>query len=70
MANQNAAPEDGMTFAELLENQRSIRRYQDCPVSIQVVQEMIHESTLAPSAGNEQPWKFVVVHDQEMIRKL
>ena len=65
-----AAAEEGMTFDELLENRRSIRRYQDRPVSVQVVQEMINESTLAPSAGNEQPWKFVVVHDQEMIRKL
>jgi len=66
----NAAAEDGMTFGELLENRRSIRRYQDRPVSVQVVQEMIYESTLAPSAGNGQPWKFVIVHDQDMLKKL
>jgi len=36
MANENAAAEDGLTFGELLENRRSIRRYQDRPVSVQV----------------------------------
>ena len=64
MANEKAAAEDGMTFDELLETRRSIRRYQDRPVSAQVVQDVIHKSTLAPSAGNGQPWKFVIVHDQ------
>ena len=63
MASENAAVEDGMTFGELLENRRSIRRYQDRPVSVQVVQDMIRESTLAPNAGNEQPWKFGVITD-------
>ena len=70
MANKDTAPEHGLTFGELLENRRSIRRYQDRPVSLKVVQEMIAESTLAPSAGNEQPWKFVVVHDRETIQTL
>jgi len=70
MANEHAAAEHGMTFGELLENRRSIRRYQDRPVSVQVVQELIRESTLAPSAGNEQPWKFVIVHGQDRIEKL
>jgi nitroreductase len=70
MANENAAVEGGMTFGELLENRRSIRRYQNRPVPVQVVREMIHESTLAPSAGNEQPWRFVIVHDREVIEKI
>lgn len=69
MANEHAAAKHGMTFGELLENRRSIRRYQERPVSVQVVQDMIQESTLAPSAGNEQPWKFVVVNDRGWIKK-
>jgi nitroreductase len=59
-----------MTFAELLENRRSIRRYQARPVPVELVQEMIRESTLAPSAGNEQPWTFVIVNDREMIKRI
>ena len=70
MTNELAAAKDRMTFGELLENRRSIRRYQERPVSVHVVQDLIQESTLAPSAGNEQPWKFVVVNDREWIKKL
>ena len=70
MANENAATEDSMTFGELLESRRSIRRYQDRPVSVQVVQETIHKSTLAPSAGNEQPWRFVLLNAKEMIKRI
>jgi nitroreductase len=66
----NAAVEDGMTFDGLLKNRRSIRSYQERPVSVQAIQEMIDESTLAPSAGNEQPWKFVIINDKEMIKTL
>jgi len=66
----NTATEEGMTFYELLENRRSIRSYQDSSVPVEVIREMINESTLAPSAGNEQPWRFVIVNDKEMIKKI
>ncbi|MCI5221351.1 MAG: nitroreductase family protein [Candidatus Electrothrix sp. AR4] len=59
-----------MTFDELLNNRRSVRNYQDKPVAVNVIQEMIKESTLAPNAGNEQPWKFIIVNNREMLRKI
>jgi nitroreductase len=70
MANKDATSDRGLTFGELLEKRRSIRRYQERPVPMQVVQALIRESTLAPSAGNGQPCKFVVVHDRAWIEKL
>jgi hypothetical protein len=61
MANEHAVAENGMTFGELLENRSSIRRYQDRPVSVHVVQEMIHsswaiqkESLLLPRGKNRK----------------
>ena len=59
-----------MTFDELLKNRRSVRNYKDAPVSIEVIQEIIKESTLAPNAGNEQPWKFIIVNDKKMLKKI
>lgn len=59
-----------MTFDELLKNRRSVRKYKDTPVSIEVVREMIEESTLAPNAGNEQPWKFIIINDRETIKRI
>ncbi|MCI5151095.1 MAG: hypothetical protein D3916_17220 [Candidatus Electrothrix sp. MAN1_4] len=56
-----------MTFDELLKNRRSVRKYQDKPVAVDLIREMIKESTLAPNAGNEQPWKFIIVNNREML---
>lgn len=57
-------------FKELLIKRRSVRNYQDKPVSLALVEKMISESTFAPSAGNGQPWKFIVVHDRQMMEKI
>ncbi len=59
-----------MTFDEFIKNRRSVRNFKDQPVSIEVIQEIIKESTFAPNAGNEQPWKFIIVNDKEMLRKI
>lgn len=59
-----------MTFDELLKNRRSVRKYKDTPVSIEVIRKIIKESTLAPNAGNEQPWKFIIVNDKETLERI
>lgn len=59
-----------MTYDELLKYRRSVRKYKDTPVAIEVIQEIIKESMLAPSAGNEQPWKFIIVNNKKMIKKI
>ena len=59
-----------MTFDDLLKNRRSVRKYQDRAVSVEVIKEIISESTFAPSAGNEQPWKFIIINDKEMLKKI
>jgi len=59
-----------MEFAEMLKSRRSIRRYQDKSVSLETIKEMIKESTFAPNAGNEQPWKFIIVNDKKMLKRM
>ena len=59
-----------MKLAELFIQRRSVRNYQDRTVSVEVIREMINESTLAPNAGNEQPWKFVIVNDKESVKRI
>lgn len=45
---------------ESIENRRSIRKYQDAPVSRELLEEVLRAGNLAPSAKNRQPWRFVV----------
>ncbi len=59
-----------MEFAALLKNRRSVRRYKENSVPIEVVEKIIRESTLAPNAGNEQPWKFIIVNNRAMMKKI
>jgi nitroreductase len=59
-----------MTFSEVLLKRRSIRKYLDKPVEIDLLKDIIQESTLAPSAGNEQPWKFIIVQNPQVLRKI
>ncbi len=59
-----------MTCDELLTSRRSVRHYRQDPVPIDLIREMINESVLAPNAGNEQPWKFIIVNNQEMMKQI
>ncbi len=57
-------------YSELIQRRRSIREFEDRKLSLEVIEEIIEESTLAPSSGNGQPWKFIVIEDQNWIKTL
>lgn len=59
-----------MRFDELLEKRRSIRKFLDRNVRIETIYQLINDSILAPSAGNEQPWKFIIVNNHQMIDRI
>ena len=49
---------------------RSIRHYEDKPVEKEKLDRVLGAGRLAPSAGNLQEWKFVVVSDKSTREKL
>lgn len=51
-------------------NRKSIRKYKDIEVSDEVVEELLRAGMQAPSAGNEQPWEFVVLKDREIMKEI
>jgi nitroreductase len=55
---------------EAIKERRSVRAYTDEEVSERDVERLIEAARWAPSAGNIQPWAFVVVKDVETKRKL
>ena len=57
-------------FTNLLKIRRSVRDYEDKEVPLETVREIITESCLAPSSGNGQPWRFIIVNDKATIEKL
>lgn len=59
-----------MDIFEALFNRRSIRQFTSAPVSDEAVQKVIEAAMMAPSAGNAQPWQFVVVTDKDLLNKI
>lgn len=41
-------------------SRRSIRKYKNTPVDKSTIEHLIQYASLAPSAKNRQPWKFVI----------
>ncbi len=46
---------------------RSIRKYTDQPVSEEQIEKVIRAGMAAPSAGNQQPWHFIVIDDRNIL---
>ena len=53
-----------MEVSECIKTRRSIRKYQNTPVPWDLVAKVVDAGRLAPSAGNLQNWKFIVVLDE------
>ena len=49
---------------------RSIRRYTADPVGEEDVKTLLEAAMAAPSAGNRQPWHFIVVTDRQTLDAL
>ncbi len=49
---------------------RSIRKYQDKNVEAEKIEKLLEAAVAAPSAGNEQPWHFIVIKDRERLAHL
>ena len=60
-----------MDVKKAIEERRTIRRFiPDQPVSDEAIMEILEAARLAPSGSNLQPWRFVVVRDEEMRKKI
>jgi nitroreductase len=49
---------------------RSIRRYTGEQVPDDIVAQLLQAAMSAPSAGNEQPWQFVVVRQRAILEAI
>jgi nitroreductase len=57
-------------FADDLARRRSVREFSDRPIPPGVLKEAVRAAATAPSGANVQPWRFVIVTDPEVRRRL
>ena len=56
-----------MNTIEAIRTRRSVRDYTEKDISPELTKELLQAAMSAPSAGNGQPWQFVVVDDRSML---
>ena len=60
----------GKDGLNLIRGRRSVRKFSNAPISEEHVNEILEIGISAPSAGNRQPWRVVVVRTKEMKNRL
>jgi F420 biosynthesis protein FbiB-like protein len=61
---------DDEAFWGLIRGRRSVRRYAVRPVPADLVDKLLEAAHWAPSAHNRQPWRFVLLNDLALRRRL
>ena len=59
-----------MALSDIVKHRRSIRDFLDKPVERDKVMMCLEAARLSPSACNAQPWKFIIVDDPQVKKKV
>jgi nitroreductase len=56
-----------MKTFDAISQRRSVRKYKDKKIPAKIVENILRAGMSAPSAHNEQPWRFIVVENKEKL---
>ena len=56
-----------MEALEAIFTRRSIRSYKPQPIPEELITRVLEAAMNAPSAGNEQPWHFMVINERQLL---
>ena len=59
-------PEETHDLFEIMATTRSMRRLKPDPVPVALIRKILEAGVLAPSGGNMQRWRFIVVRDPKV----
>ncbi|KXA89082.1 hypothetical protein AKJ57_05880 [candidate division MSBL1 archaeon SCGC-AAA259A05] len=60
----------GESVLKVIKNRRTIARFEESPVGEEKVKTILEAGRWAPSWHNRQPWKFLVIKDQEIRERV
>lgn len=71
---KHSIPDFDALFNERLENlfrwRRDVRRFKTDAIPDDQLQRLLERAILAPSVGNSQPWRFVIIDDKTRRQKI
>ena len=59
-----------LTVKEAIEKRRSIRKFKSTPVPDELLGQILEAARLAPSGTNRQPWRFQIIKEGPLKKKL
>lgn len=59
-----------MDFYDVIRTRRSIRSYKPDPMPEEVLNRVLEAVRIAPSGSNRQPWRFIIVRDEELKKRM
>lgn len=62
-------PEQEYLF-DVFKNRRSVRKFKSTPIPQEHIMKILDMARTAPTSGNQQPWKFLVVQDRNRLDRL
>jgi nitroreductase len=57
-------------FWKVIQTRRSVRKFKSDPIPETEIKQIIDAARMAPTSGNQQPWKFLVIRDRKTIDKM
>jgi nitroreductase len=54
----------------VLKNRRSVRKFKSTPIPDEHIMKILDMARTAPTSGNQQPWKFLVIQDRDKLDRL
>lgn len=58
------------SLMEAIKGRRSVRRYKKEPVPMEKLMLLVEAARWGPSAGNSQPWEFLLINDKDVVDAL
>ena len=55
---------------DMIRSRRTVRDFQDVPVPREHILKILDMARCAPTSGNQQPWKFLVIQDRAKLDRL
>lgn len=59
-----------MELYKAIQNRRNVHHFKDEAVPKDKLKKILEKGLLASSAMNEQPWEFIAVSDQDLVKKI
>ncbi len=61
---------DQVFLFETIQNRRTVRKFKPTPIPREHILKILDAARMAPTAGNQQPWKFLVVQNRDKLAEL